>query len=284
MLQKQHNILEINSNSSYWYDYGARMYDPQIGRFSTQDRYAEKYHTMTPYQYGANNPILFIDINGDSLWVNYKKDRILYENGNLLNADGSSYSGKGVRKNGKFKGFLRESVSALNDIGSKAEGSKLLSDIQSSEFSIDIVKSSGNSYTPENGNYLPATDGTGTGGIVEWSGKNYDGLGNRRPGFIGLGHELAHGQDAAAGTMDGGHWFDVTFNGVTKPVYNVEKYATHMENKLRAEHGIPLRTHYQPGYPISRILINGVTSSHFRNYNYINNVIRPSYKRILRGF
>jgi RHS repeat-associated protein len=49
------------------YDYGARFYDPQLGRFHTVDAFAEKYLSMAPYQYGANNPISFIDINGDSL-------------------------------------------------------------------------------------------------------------------------------------------------------------------------------------------------------------------------
>jgi RHS repeat-associated protein len=49
-----------------WYDYGARFYDAALGRFSTQDAYAEKYHFMSPYQYGANNPIKYIDVNGDS--------------------------------------------------------------------------------------------------------------------------------------------------------------------------------------------------------------------------
>jgi uncharacterized protein RhaS with RHS repeats len=45
------------------------MYDPQLGRFHTQDRFAEKYYSLTPYQYAANNPISNIDINGDSVWV-----------------------------------------------------------------------------------------------------------------------------------------------------------------------------------------------------------------------
>lgn len=49
-----------------WLDYGARMYDAQIGRFFTQDRFAEKYSLMSPYHYTLNNPILNIDINGDS--------------------------------------------------------------------------------------------------------------------------------------------------------------------------------------------------------------------------
>ena len=50
-----------------WDDFGARFYDPAIGRFTTQDRFAEKYHPMAPYQYAANNPLLYIDINGDSI-------------------------------------------------------------------------------------------------------------------------------------------------------------------------------------------------------------------------
>ena len=47
-----------------WHDYGARMYDATLSRFSKLDPFCEKYHIWTPYGYAINNPIRYIDYNG----------------------------------------------------------------------------------------------------------------------------------------------------------------------------------------------------------------------------
>jgi RHS repeat-associated protein len=44
-----------------WYDYGARMYDPTIGRWSRKDPMIEFHFNQSPYAYVYNNPMNYID-------------------------------------------------------------------------------------------------------------------------------------------------------------------------------------------------------------------------------
>ncbi len=74
------NEVSGNGNS---YDFGAMMYNPRLGRFLSLDPKMDQYPFMSPYCFAANNPILYIDENGEGPIIGWTVKSKVNEDGSL---------------------------------------------------------------------------------------------------------------------------------------------------------------------------------------------------------
>jgi len=245
------------------YAYGWRDYDPAIARFNKIDRFAEKYRSFSTYSYAGNNPILFAEIKGDSIWINTGFRKLRYENGKLYNKKGGNVRKKLTNKiaNGKSSSsFIGKAVGALNDIVNAETkiGTDVISTLQSSDKNFVITNASENpsgagrnefKADDRNTSYaiaiLDSGQGRpkfgGSGGTVYWNPSGgsvleFGGGQGTRP-ISNLAHELFHGYDANFGLID---------NRPTKTgLKRNEGRAVFFENQIRSQLDFPLREFYR---------------------------------------
>jgi len=116
-----------------WDDFGARTYDPQIGRFLQTDPLAYSFFSNSPYHYSYNNPLNFkdpdgrtiVDANGNEVGIEYEEDKKGREIVKFNFAEGTSK--KVMRKFNNNAGYLiKEAVKS--DIGKEVVKSAVDSD------------------------------------------------------------------------------------------------------------------------------------------------------------
>ena len=212
------------------YDFGARHLDPVLGRFTTPDPAADQYPSISPYAYCAANPLryedptgMFITANGDD-----EKEYIFDPEEGIF----TDFLG-----NTSDNFFIEELTTALSEISSTNTGKELVNYLATSENEVKVT------YMPGLRNYMEIGSIYNeifwnpylyTGGPSQFSDSPLE-----RPPFIGLAHEMAHAERDAKGMGTGGLGFMYEQN-----LPFDEIYATHIENKIRAQSGVPLRTHY----------------------------------------
>lgn len=79
-----------------WLDFGARMYDTRLGRWTSQDPLAEKYYSISPYAYCAGDPVNRVDPDGTSPQIIGALGGALF--GGIVSGGIALYEGKSGRE------------------------------------------------------------------------------------------------------------------------------------------------------------------------------------------
>ena len=185
----KYNGKELDSKKGLnWYDYGARHYDAALGRFTTNDRFAEKYYSMSPYQYGANNPVNNIDVNGDTIVVN--------PNPNGLIDNVRIFFGFDTKYQKDVKADLQQLKKDDKEIG------EMIIELEKSKNVHSITRTKRGKSNSSGFDREKAKKDIPQGSIINYDPDvKTDINGNHRTPRIGLSHELQHSSDVDKGIM-----------------------------------------------------------------------------------
>ncbi len=244
-------------------------------RFTTMDPLAEKYYSISPYAYVANNPMNATDPTG--MWIQYSDStgQYRYNNGQWEQYQTSGqHAGQYTAYAAAAGSFMAGVLGGLNALNRNVTGNKLLGFFANDENTATIISAAGNSRGDVN---LADIEDSSIGQI--WLSSTFQGspIPTERgiqtsPFWLDMGHELAHRQDVLknGGVQARAEWLTNPDTGDKIPAS--EKYATHMENLMRADAGLSLRTHYvkqgSGGWDDSRILNVGTRVNKFNGTTY----------------
>ncbi|MGR4876402.1 M91 family zinc metallopeptidase [Pseudoxanthomonas sp. LARHCG66] len=193
-----------------------RYYDPHVGVFLSVDpvtAHEKPGVNFNRYWYANQNPYKYTDPDGRRIRI------------------------EGTRE---FKQQVREDIKELE---SKPEGRALVNSLRDTKNVILIRESTGDNSTRVSAS-PSANKGVGLGSEIKYNPSNntggQDATGStQRPAFVGLGHEMGHSKAINEGVQSS--VYGAPIKGTTPPA---EYQSLPIENKIRQEHGIPIRPTY----------------------------------------
>ena len=224
-------VSDLGINS---YDFTARWQYPMAGAFTSPDAKAIDYKWLSPYSFCGGDPINFSDPTGNRI-IAGETGGSSYEwkevdgNWGFYDGDNNMYSGN--------DSFMLKLTEALMTISSCSEGLRLVSNLANNENTVFIMAVG-----------VTVWDGNGT---IGWNVNSTEGVpveGNKidiNP-TINLAHELAHTEYSWGGGENREWLREYTETDMKKPksVGISELYTTHIENLIRNQFNLPMRTYY----------------------------------------
>jgi len=273
------NLLDINENVIK-----TLIFNSNEKKFLSIDPLAEKYYNISPYAYVANNPIKYVDPDGTTIqvydyvnsqrvayeWRDYQGTWGFYDNNNALYAGNNTFIGQ---LSGSLTGLMNGGNAGFDLVSGLANHSNVVTLMYSDRSGVDSQNQLGwNPTGVRRDGSLEAVPTT--------TGMSNDPM-------ITLGHELGH-VDFNWNVGNSTTWFNMTVadrngNPIQRPISTSEIHTTHIENRLRSENNLPLRTYYgidPSGNGIGpRIIIPSTGASRYYNSSGITNY-KPLKRKI----
>ena len=264
-------------------DFHARQYDPTGILFTSQDPLQDKYTSLGSYNYCAGNPISYIDPDGKTIRVNQFTD-----NSKVIAYDWKEYDGKWGFYNSDNKLYAGGEDTFIGQLSGALTG-------------LMEGGSTGHSLVSELANHsnvatISSRDASAAqGSLVGWNSTGVSKDGDKESvvttkgldsnPMINLGHELAHISYNWSVNISK-TWFSMTVaddngNPTQRPIPISEIYTIHLENRLRSENGLSLRTHYgidTYGNGVGPRVIDRSEASRYYNSQGVTNFLKLKRK------
>jgi RHS repeat-associated protein len=121
---------EIKGSQGTSYDFGARIYDPRVGRWLSGDPKKILYPELSVYAYSGNSPIVFVDKDGEVIIDPKTNKPVVKVNGEWKTITKTDNEGKILEYGSVSDKFVTNSQPVLDNLTASKAGTKVYDQMQ----------------------------------------------------------------------------------------------------------------------------------------------------------